>query len=148
MPPTPSPRDWYRNPRRMLYNVTLERERQTTLFEIKSPSYAKQSEGHLIHHSLVAAPLSAFLDSCLCSVMFFRVLITATLSSEAVLGISQTKCRRFRTTLLPLFWEFLKLNVHIHFSLLLSIGCLSINGYSTNSSLCYSCLYSTRLLLT
>ena len=77
---------------------------------------------------------------------FFHVLIIATLFFLAVLSISYTNYSRFRTTLLALFWEFLKLTTFL-LILLLFIGCPLIHGYSTNS-LVSVIIAATRLLLT
>ena len=87
-----------------------------------------------------------------------HVLIIATLFFLTVLSISETNYRRFRTMLLALSGEFLKLTTFL-LMLLLFIGCPLIYGYSTNSCLtviiaclCYDCLnltapdYLTELL--
>ena len=66
--------------------------------------------------------------------LFFHVLIIATLFFLAVLSISKTNYRRFRTTLLALFCEFLKRTTFL-LILLLFIGCPLYHGYSTNSLL-------------
>ena len=75
----------------------------------------------------------------------FHVLIIATLYFLAVLSTSETIYRRFRTTLLALYREFLKLTTFL-LIFILFIGCPLIQRYSTNSIL-FAITASTRLLL-
>ena len=76
-----------------------------------------------IHHLL-----STDATKTLVSAFFLHILIIATLFFLAVLSISQTNYRWFRTTLLALFGEFLKQTTFL-LILLLFIGCPLIHRY-------------------